>query len=197
MELATSRIEGGDSPREHDETDILNQRKKIEGEEKRLAAERKRQREIDRMYEQLNQKVNKDLQGKEVTFDQDGKIIQVKRVNEQLLPETVQGPGIKVRQAVVEGNYIKEALEKAKKFLPKPRGVDALEDQHKRIQEGKTAPPTEEEEFMARQRKKNVFGKNKVSLIQEYGIQIQKKEQATLRNVYRPMGSNFDNFQPK
>lgn len=55
---------------------------------------------------------------KDITFDSQGKIIQIKRFNEGNLPTTMYNPNIKVAKPIVEGNYIKEALIKANRYKP-------------------------------------------------------------------------------
>ena len=66
------------------------------------------------VYEIMGNKSNQiAMNNDNITFDYDGKIIQIKRPGE--LPNIIYGPDIKVKKAVVLGNYIKDALERAKK----------------------------------------------------------------------------------
>lgn len=79
--------------------------------------EMKRQEEIDMMYQimQKNAQANDKRSGNDegrnnITFDYEGKIIQIVKPNEQQFPETITNPKIKFKQAIVQSNYMKEQL---------------------------------------------------------------------------------------
>ena len=100
---------------EQEEREMNAHRKKLIGEEKRILEEMKRQREIDLMYELMNTKADRVMAGgkDEITFDFDGKVILIKKPIESSLP-VAEYPKVKVKGAVVKGNYIKAALEAAR-----------------------------------------------------------------------------------
>lgn len=84
------------------EREIQAQRRKIIGEEKRLMEELKRHQEMEAMMEVLNRTKtdgqNADLQNSSnVTFDYEGKIMQVVRPNEQLFPDTLNNPKVRFK----------------------------------------------------------------------------------------------------
>mmetsp|Transcript_43367 Transcript_43367/g.41790 ORF Transcript_43367/g.41790 Transcript_43367/m.41790 type:complete len:97 (+) Transcript_43367:313-603(+) len=87
----------------------------IFGEEKKLQEDVKKAKEIDQIYETINQRGRETHQGKDdITFDYEGKVIQIKKIQEKDMVATVQQPRIRLKQAVVKGNYILEAVEKSK-----------------------------------------------------------------------------------
>ena len=98
------------------EWDIEAQRRKIVGEEKRIKEEMKRQKEMQkRMAATIGAekaKANADLTNLNVTFDYEGKILEIKYPNELEFPDTLTNPKVKFKKAVVESNLLKEVLEK-------------------------------------------------------------------------------------
>lgn len=83
--------------------DIDMQRRRIDGEEKRINQEMERQKEIDMMYELLNVKNAGERSNfnKDITFDHEGKIIQIKKPNENNFPDTLSNPKVRFKQAIV------------------------------------------------------------------------------------------------
>lgn len=108
------------------------------GEEKRIQEEMKRQKEIDLMYELMNTKADQILKGKnEITFDFEGKIIQVKKPADNTLPNTVELPKVKFKQAIVRSNYLKEILDQARARImkekpPEPKYVKEEKEKEKK-----------------------------------------------------------------
>lgn len=67
------------------------------------------------MYELLNARTTGEKESKkDITFDYEGKIIQIKKPNENNFPETLNNPKVKFKQGIVQGNILKEMLQQAK-----------------------------------------------------------------------------------
>ena len=53
-----------------------------------------------------------DQQPDNITFDYDGKIMQIVKPSETDMPETLTNPRVKFKQPVVKSNFMKEQLDK-------------------------------------------------------------------------------------
>lgn len=53
-------------------------------------------------------KAGGDDQPDNITFDYEGKIIQIVKPNENNMPETLTNPRVKFKQPIVRSNYMKE-----------------------------------------------------------------------------------------
>ena len=84
-----------------------------------------------------NKSERSDLLKKDITFDFEGRIIQIKKPAEHALGEIFVPTKVKFKKAQVEGNFIKEAIEKAKKKNHKSGHQDEVE--HRKLKEEKKA----------------------------------------------------------
>jgi hypothetical protein len=57
-------------------------------------------------------KNNSDLTNLNITFDYEGKIIQIAKPDEVQFPDTLLNPKVKFKQAIVSNNFLKEILDK-------------------------------------------------------------------------------------
>ena len=99
---------------EEEENMILAQRKRVVGEEKRIMEEMKRQNEVDIMLEILKRSHLPGAVGdgsQSITFDYEGKIMQIQKPNELTFPDTLTNPKVKMNQPIVLSNYIKDQMD--------------------------------------------------------------------------------------
>ena len=71
------------------------------------------------MYEILNARKEPAKKGEKVkqnfTFDYEGRVIPIRKINEKDIPTNLENPKVKVlKKPHVSGNFIQEALEKSK-----------------------------------------------------------------------------------
>eukprot|EP00347_Sterkiella_histriomuscorum_P001683 403371079 len=197
-----SKVKIADNLNEDGEREINAQRRRVVGEEKRIMEEIKRQQEIDMMYEIMQKNAKKNEKSgpnqnggdnNNITFDYEGKIIQICKPNEELLPETLNNPKIRFKAAQVQSNYMKEQLDRLFK-----------QKQEKLLKEGSKSKKSnsvdqnsiQEQEISSRSNKNGLKKSNKlVDLYQTVSKDQEKGKEANIRP--KPMGSNFNEMQPK
>ncbi|CDW79098.1 UNKNOWN [Stylonychia lemnae] len=178
---------------DQDEREIQAHRRRVVGEEKRIVEEMKRQQEIDMMYEIMqknarkNEKTGPGGNSDNITFDYEGKIIQIVKPHEELFPETITNPKIKFKPAQVTANLMKEQLDKfyAQKIQKEAKSKKSNSIEQNSIQDTDTVITNAAN---AQGLKKS----NKlVDLYQPIPKDLEKFAKA------KPMGSNFNEIQPK
>lgn len=120
-----------------------------------------------------------------ITFDYDGKIIQIQKPNETTFPDTLTNPKIKMKQAVVLSNYIKEQM-----------------DRQFSLKESKSKSKTKSKIDQMSLQSAETLNKKMELLETKKNVKILDvfKPVSNMNNINikpNPMGSNFKEFNPQ